>query len=151
MLTNSVRQAFLARFACMHRRAAPPLRDEDRDKLLAYRWPGNVRELENAMHRAVLLGGDGVFHFPPRIEAACPRTAATPAAVSAASAPSEFLGSLSEARRRQMRGFDERYLRWLLGETRGNVSAAARRARTERRHLGRLIRRIGIDPNAFRW
>jgi DNA-binding NtrC family response regulator len=50
-----------------------------------------------------------------------------------------------------MRGFDERYLRWLLGETRGNVSAAARRARTERRHLGRLIRRIGIDPNAFQW
>jgi DNA-binding NtrC family response regulator len=71
-------EAFLARFACMHRRAAPPLRDEDRDKLLAYRWPGNVRELENAMHRAMLLGGDGVFHFPPRIEAACPRTAATP-------------------------------------------------------------------------
>jgi len=139
-------EAFLARFARMHRLVAPPLRDEDREKLRSYRWPGNVRELENAMHRAVLLGGDGVLKLPPRIEAACAQTAAAPAA-----AAIEFVGSLREVRRRQMHGFEERYLRWLLGETRGNISAAARRARTERRHLGRLIRRIGIDPNAFRW
>jgi hypothetical protein len=37
-----------------------------------------------------------------------------------------------------------------MGETHGNVSAAARRALTARRQIGRLLRRHGIDRERFR-
>ena len=37
---------------------------------MRYAWPGNVRELRNAMHRAVVLAGNGAImreHLPPRV------------------------------------------------------------------------------------
>jgi len=94
-----------------------------------------VRELENAMHRA-FFAADGT---PPD---------AAPAA--ADSGTSEFSGGLRVARNQLVREFEARYLVWLMGETHGNVSAAARRALTARRQLGRLLRRYGIDRARFR-
>ncbi|MGE0454911.1 MAG: sigma-54-dependent transcriptional regulator [Vicinamibacteria bacterium] len=38
-------------------RPAPALAPEALERLQAYHWPGNVRELENAIERAVVLGG----------------------------------------------------------------------------------------------
>lgn len=111
-------------------------------QLMAHAWPGNVRELENAMHRAVLLARNGVVCGPLSLGIG---TAAVPPLP-----PEEFLGSLKAERARRTRDFERRYLVWLLVKTCGNVSAAARASGTERRHLGRLIRRHGIDPVTFR-
>jgi DNA-binding NtrC family response regulator len=94
-----------------------------------YRWPGNIRELENTVSRAFLLG-DGkeiVLHAPP-LPAAPP--AATPM-------PLNF----RQAKGRAIAEFESRFLETLMGQANGNVSAAARLSGTERRHLGRLLKK----------
>jgi DNA-binding NtrC family response regulator len=55
---------FIEKYAKANDMRPLPLSDEARVMLQKHHWPGNVRELENAMHRAVLLGG------PDRIETA---------------------------------------------------------------------------------
>jgi DNA-binding NtrC family response regulator len=138
---------FLRSFAATYGRRAPEVDASAQDELLSYDWPGNVRELENAMHRALLLADDGRIKAPVDFGT---RSKTAPAAGASAAAGEPFVGRLSAARHRVAAEFERRYLLWVLAETSGNVSAAARRAGTERRHLGRLIRRHGIDPAAFR-
>ncbi|MGB0750222.1 MAG: sigma-54-dependent transcriptional regulator [Magnetospiraceae bacterium] len=48
---------FIGKYAAANDLPELPLSSGARRKLRAHAWPGNVRELENAMHRAVLLGG----------------------------------------------------------------------------------------------
>ncbi len=136
---------FLRRYAELYGRPVPALSPAVRAELAAHSWPGNVRELENAMHRAVILAvADQVSALPLGTLAACP--GAQP------SAPPPFLLSegLKEARAREMESFERRYLGWLLDETDGNIAAAARRAGTERRNLGRIIKRLGVEAANYR-
>jgi DNA-binding NtrC family response regulator len=130
-------QHFLDRFAASYRRASPVLASAFLGALASRDWPGNVRELENAMHRAFFAGQGG--EAPPDAPAS-----------GSDGGTSEFSGGLRAARSELVRDFEHRYLTWLMGETRGNVSAAARRARTARRQIGRLLRRHGIDRESFR-
>ncbi len=51
--------SFLRTFSRRHGRPGFLLSPATMRALLRYEWPGNVRELENAMERAVLLGGSG--------------------------------------------------------------------------------------------
>lgn len=48
---------FIKKYAKANDMAERPLTLAAKKKILAHAWPGNVRELENAMHRAVLIGG----------------------------------------------------------------------------------------------
>lgn len=50
---------FSAKYAAANGISAKPLSSQVEEILLSANWPGNVRELENAIHRAVLLSGDG--------------------------------------------------------------------------------------------
>uniref|UniRef100_UPI0035C9E271 sigma 54-interacting transcriptional regulator n=1 Tax=uncultured Sphingomonas sp. TaxID=158754 RepID=UPI0035C9E271 len=111
-------------------------------RLLDHDWPGNIRELENVMQRAVLLAEDGCIRRCPGIERT-PRPEPTAAA-------EPLRGSLREARERCNFAFERAYLTMLLARTGGNITAASRMACTERRHLGRMIQRHGIDPSGFR-
>jgi DNA-binding NtrC family response regulator len=104
-------------------------------------WPGNVRELENAVHRALLLAGGGIMQGAEQSS-----TPVSPTDLAGA----DFVGGLKAARARLTRDFDKRYLTWVMMQTRGNVTAAAQRAGTERRQLGRLLQRYGIDKDSFR-
>jgi DNA-binding NtrC family response regulator len=52
-------------------------------------------------------------------------------------------------KRRVVEAFEQRYLRSLMTEHRGNVSSAARSAGKERRDLGKLLKRHGLDPRQF--
>jgi DNA-binding NtrC family response regulator len=61
-----------------------------------------------------------------------------------------YRGGFKAARLREMRAFEARYLRALMSETNGNVSEAARRAGTERRAMGRMLKRHGIEAASFR-
>jgi two-component system response regulator GlrR len=140
---------FLSRFGKQYRRKPPNLNEGHRRTLLHYDWPGNVRELENTMHRATILAKDGRL---PEKQLGIPKNArghdllASPKTSLAA----EFAGGLKLARARELKRFERRYLEWVLGQTGGNVSAAARIAGTERRHLGRIILRSGLSPATFR-
>lgn len=114
----------------------------DRAALLAHDWPGNVRELENTILRGVLLAENGRLALPEQM-----RAAAGPAPPP----PDEprYDGGMRSVCRRELRKIEARYLRWLMRKTRGNVSQAARFAKTDRRHIGRKLQELGIDRTRF--
>jgi transcriptional regulator with GAF, ATPase, and Fis domain len=112
--------------------------DETMQGLVAHDWPGNVRELRNVLERTVYLaratgqteldlvslptssatGGD-VFQFEPG-------------------------KSYRETRAKFDADFERRYVKWLLGRHNGNVSAAAREARMDRKHLHDMAKKHGL-------
>ncbi len=113
--------------------------DETLAGLSAHDWPGNVRELRNVLDRAVYIaasssdsklrlldlpvlargGGSGEWSF-------------------------EDGESYRETRARYEHEFEQRYVSWLLGKHGGNVSAAARAAKMDRKYLHDLARRHGL-------
>ena len=100
-----------------------------------YAWPGNIRELENLVLRAFLLSEGTQISIPS------PTTGLTEAGdMAAAGAALNYKSAKSQA----IVEFEGRYLARLLEQTNGNVSAAARISGTERRHLGRLLKKYSI-------
>lgn len=106
--------------------------------LAAHDWPGNVRELRNVLDRAVYIAsasGDSrlrVVDLP-----VIPRG-------SAYEWHFQEGESYRETRARYEHEFEQRYVSWLLGKHGGNVSAAARAAKMDRKYLHDLARRHGL-------
>lgn len=96
-----------------------------------YSWPGNVRELENVVYQAFLLA-DG------------PSIAAAPAETPQGTDRAQALDYRS-AKSLAIRQFEQRFLSQVMQRTGGNVTAAARMIGTERRHLGRLLKKFNVD------
>ena len=98
-----------------------------------YHWPGNIRELENLVLREFLLA-DGerlsISQPPSALAAGQDRDAATL--------------NYRFAKNQAINEFEVSYLARLIGHAQGNVSAAARISGTERRHLGRLLKKYSI-------
>ncbi|HEY5240404.1 MAG TPA: sigma 54-interacting transcriptional regulator [Polyangiaceae bacterium] len=112
--------------------------DESLQGLIAHDWPGNIRELRNVLDRAIYMaratgettlsivslpmsgtGGGDVFHFEPG-------------------------KSYRETRAKYDTEFEKRYVRWLLARHAGNVSAAAREAKMDRKHLHDMAKKHGL-------
>jgi two-component system, NtrC family, response regulator GlrR len=108
--------------------------------MLEYSWPGNVRELENLIHRQFLL------ERGPLIEFSAHAAAAEPVAEERSTALTDR--SFREAKAGAIAQFERAYLAELLARARGNISAAARMCGKERRDLGRLIRRHGLEAES---
>jgi two-component system, NtrC family, response regulator GlrR len=96
-----------------------------------YAWPGNIRELENLVCREFLLA-DG-----PKISISCPTPGCRARAWDA-------IANYRQAKHQAIAEFESRFLASLMGRVNGNVSAAARLSGTERRHLGRLLKKYQI-------
>jgi two-component system, NtrC family, response regulator GlrR len=94
-----------------------------------YSWPGNIRELENLVQRAFLLAEGREVSMP-----------APPVALAAAEPPRSY----RHAKQRALAEFESRFLADLIGQTEGNVTEAARISGTERRHLGRLLKKHNL-------
>jgi DNA-binding NtrC family response regulator len=139
---------FLAKAAARYGLALPRIGRVLEQRLMDYNWPGNVRELENAMQRALLLA-DGADELPSNL-----RLGSTgfmfPGVSPESPESADFCGTLKTARALHNSHFEREYLTWLLRRSEGNITAASHAAGTERRHLGRMIHRHGIDPAAFR-
>jgi DNA-binding NtrC family response regulator len=112
--------------------------DDTLAALMAHDWPGNVRELRNVLERAVYLaqasGGTelGLVMLPGG------------AAPADAGFQFEAGKTYRDTRAKYDNEFERRYLKWLLGRHGGNVSAAAREAKMDRKHLHDLARRHGL-------
>jgi two-component system, NtrC family, response regulator GlrR len=125
LLSKHFIQAGAARFGC----ATRPLATETLAWFERYSWPGNVRELEHLVYHGLLLSeGDAIsIQRPPSL------------------APSAQAASVSrayrDAKEHAIAAFEVAYLAQLIAEAQGNVSVAARIAGTERRHLGRLLKK----------
>jgi DNA-binding NtrC family response regulator len=102
------------------------------DWIEAQPWPGNVRELQSFVERQAL--------FTEQDEIGPPHAPACPTA-----APE----SLRQVKAAAVRAAEADFIRRVMCDCGGNVSAAARRAGTERRAFGRLLKKHGFDRNSF--
>ena len=111
--------------------------NETMQALAAHDWPGNVRELRNVLERAIYMSqatgskeigvvtlptgqaADAAFHFEPE-------------------------KSYRETRAKYDAEFEKRYVKWLLGRHHGNISAAAREAKMDRKHLHDMAKKHGL-------
>lgn len=110
----------------------------------AHDWPDNVSELENLVQRLVLIDdGDEIVYAGPA-SAKVPADDANTDGVEPDRYP-----SFQQAKAQAVASFERRYLAEVMARTRGNVSAAARLANKERRALGKLLRKHGIDRRMF--
>jgi DNA-binding NtrC family response regulator len=114
------------------------------EALLAWDWPGNVRELESAIVRAIPVARDGCI---VAADLGLPGLAGCGGATSVG--PADGPRTFKSQKRRIVEVFERQYLIRLMGEHRGNVSRAARAAGKERRDLGKLMKRHGLDPRQF--
>jgi DNA-binding NtrC family response regulator len=112
-----------------------PVPPEMMSALMTRSWPGNVRELRNVIERGVSLrwqesgGAENPFGapIPPGIEAIVPLEL-----------------PLKDARKAWEERFESLYTAALLQKTRGNVTRAAELAGVNRRHLQRMLARLGV-------
>jgi transcriptional regulator with GAF, ATPase, and Fis domain len=106
--------------------------------LTAHDWPGNVRELRNVLERAIYMAqATGAKDLG---------VVALPGGTSAADAAFHFEPEKSyrETRAKYDAEFEKRYVKWLLGRHNGNVSAAAREAKMDRKHLHDMAKKHGL-------
>jgi DNA-binding NtrC family response regulator len=115
----------------------------------AHDWPGNVRELENVVLRAY-LGTDGAV-----IDAFILDGLIASAPNISSNSPAKMLQDETElryvsAKHNAMCAFERSYLFGLMTKTAGNISAAARLSGTDRRQLGKLLKKHHIETGVFR-
>lgn len=110
--------------------------------LSAHDWPGNVRELRNVLDRAIYIATAGgerevrLLDLP--VSASAPGSAREPVSEFSAGKSYREIRSDFEAE------FERRYVSWLLDRHSGNISAAAREAKMDRKHLYDLARKHGL-------
>ncbi len=123
---------------------ATPIAGPGLDALAAHAWPGNVRELRNVVERALTLAPDARSFADlrfPSLGDGLPADAPMPVR---ADLP------FGEAKQAVVQAFERAYLRDVFRRADGNLSAAARLAQVDRKHLRMLLRRhhvIGDEPD----
>src|SRR5512147_2234688 len=108
---------------------------EDMARLVRHSWPGNVRELRNVMERACLLARGSTINLED--------------ALVSEAAPSLGIRTdlpFKEAKGQLVEMFEREYIEDLMRRHKMNLSAAAREAQIDRKHLRELIRKYGLDP-----
>ncbi|MBI3774932.1 MAG: sigma-54-dependent Fis family transcriptional regulator [Gammaproteobacteria bacterium] len=106
-----------------------------------HRWPGNVRELENTVHREFLLAEGEVLEFG---YAASP----APPVHSTVCLEDDVTLDFRSAKTKVIEDFERAYLARILHRTHGNISAAARLAKKERRAFGKLLKKYGMGRDS---
>jgi DNA-binding NtrC family response regulator len=113
--------------------------------LLNWSWPGNVRELENAIIRGIYLSQGAVIESRHLGLGSAGRTEEDPSF----SCVVNKISCFKEMKQKLIDVFEKKYLTHLMSQNGGNVSNAARFAGKERRDLGRLLKKHGVDPRHF--
>ena len=104
------------------------------DRLMAHAWPGNVRELRNVMDRAVALSPEAEAFGDLRVSLIDHQQADATLSVRT------DLG-FADAKQQVVDEFERRYLADVFARCDGNISAAAREAGLDRKHLRTLLKR----------
>src|SRR6476660_1969413 len=108
---------------------------EDMARLVRHSWPGNVRELRNVIERTCLLARGSSINLED--------------ALVSEAAPSLGIRTdlpFKEAKGQLVERFEQEYIEDLMRRHKMNLSAAAREAQIDRKHLRELIRKYGLDP-----
>jgi DNA-binding NtrC family response regulator len=131
---------FLNKYRLQYRQPEKYLHPDTMAWMKQYRWPGNVRELENMIHRAFLLAEGPAI----KIKEIEPSTKERRKNLLDRRQKLFWDCNFNEAKARVISQFERRYLGWLIKETHGNVTMAAKRAGKERRALGKLLKKHAI-------
>jgi DNA-binding NtrC family response regulator len=110
---------------------------DDLARLQRHSWPGNVRELRNTLERACVLSRGETLNLDDAF-----------AAAAGSAAPVGFRTDLpfKEAKGQLVDRFEREYVIDLMRRHKLNLSAAAREAQIDRKHLRELLRKHGMDP-----
>ena len=122
---------FLDEYAKQHRRRIKGFTQATLRAIQDHDWPGNVRELENRIQRGIILCQDSYLR-PEDMELA-----------ESSSAPTQ---SLQEARDTA----EKELLLAALTRNAGNITRAARDIEVSRPTMHDLLKKHGIDVDAFR-
>jgi transcriptional regulator with GAF, ATPase, and Fis domain len=116
---------------------------ETMSALAAHDWPGNVRELRNVLDRAIYMSAAGGERELRLVDMPVPPNPSGAKMLDQALVfePSK---SYRETRAVFEADFERRYVSWLLERHDGNISAAAREAKMDRKHLYDLARKHGL-------
>jgi DNA-binding NtrC family response regulator len=115
----------------------------DLDRLRKHNWYGNVRELRNVIERACALShGERL-----EIDEALDERPVVGAGAGIAGAMNVDL-PFKEAKAQVVDSFEREYIRTLLKRHQGNLSAAARAAEVDRKHLRELLRKHGLRESS---
>jgi len=109
-----------------------------------YSWPGNIRELENLINLEYLISDSPVIHIQSSDVINAERRKQTDRRYANITAL-----SFSQAKSRAISEFERRYLVAILITAQGNVTRAANLVGKERRSLGKLMKKHGIDRRQF--
>jgi DNA-binding NtrC family response regulator len=108
---------------------------DDLARIQRHSWPGNVRELRNTMERACLLSRGDTLNIDDALQ-----EDSAPALGIRTDLP------FKEAKGQLVEMFEREYIEDLMRRHKMNLSAAAREAQIDRKHLRELIRKYGLDP-----
>lgn len=120
--------------------------------MMQYSWPGNVRELENILHREYLLSEGKAISIRPvtNVDSTAPDSVGNMNQLIESNYEQFSISdSFNHYKQDAICGFERRYLEWILAETKGNITLAAQYAGKERRCLGKLLKKHGIDKAKF--
>jgi len=109
-----------------------------------YPWPGNVRELENLVCSAVILSEETEIRILPP-----PNSGFETGEKAFRKATGEGTHSFHSAKAQVIHDFENEYLKELMHKAQGNVSRAAQLSGKERRALGKLLKKHGIEKEEF--
>ena len=106
-------------------------------------WPGNIRELENLLHREFLIAETDTIYIHNDDKQAHDRRKN----LADRRQNGTFNLNFSDAKAEIIADFEKKYLYWLMVESQGNVTLAAKRAGKERRALGKLLKKHQLNKN----
>jgi transcriptional regulator with GAF, ATPase, and Fis domain len=119
------------------------LRPEDVERLTRHAWPGNVRELRNVVERACTLSRGDTLD----VGEVGPRETLSPSDTAPLDGIPHHL-PFKEAKALVVDSFERQYLQLLLERHGGNLSAAARTAEVDRKHLRELLRKHSLRESS---
>jgi two-component system, NtrC family, response regulator AtoC len=134
---------FLSRFAGDLRKGVGSFSEAAERALLDHSWPGNIRELRNVCEYAVIVC-DGPVVEARHLALGEGAPAAAPDAVEAAEPASS---STLRLRDRTLRSAEEDLIKLVLGETRFNITRAARLLGINRSTLYHKMKSFGLNPD----
>lgn len=136
---------FLRSYRIKYDRPSIKIHPETMSWMHQYDWPGNIRELENYIHREFLLAnGDVINPVSQRNESMSNQTSSKNMSDVAYTDL-----SFTTAKIRVVNEFEKSYLSRLMKAAQGNITLAAKLAGKERRALGKLLKKHGIDKEMF--
>lgn len=130
---------FIQRYSALYGISIKGIKPRALRRLMQQEWHGNIRELENVIQSAVVTSQSGWIECDPMdFHVAQPR------------GHSNDFDSFQGAKQRAIQDFEQNYLTDIMAACKGNISHAARLAKTDRRALYRLLKKHDIKPIEFR-